>query len=192
MPHSLVREKKQHKARTKSPHEECVSSGCPPPPLKIYDEVVSKAERTLKYSASYIKIISVGFHAAYSRSGLGEKKQQQLCTECARFCRMKSAADSLWWSHWPCWNCIVSPRLHPVISAYSQYLRMDAEHYIPPDCQPGLMPQIASARYRMAELGYNAAHHHHHHQHPFSFSASHSMYRQCICAFWLRCSEGCI
>lgn len=84
-------------------------------------------------------------------------QKQRLCTQCACFGQMKSASDSLWWSHWPCWNCIVSPRLHSVISAYSQYLRMDAEHYIPPDCQPGLMPQIASVRYRMAELGYNAA-----------------------------------
>lgn len=70
---------------------------------------------------------------------------------------MKSASDSFWWSHWPCWNCIVSPRSHPVISAYSQYLRMDTKHYIPPDCQPGLMPQIEMVRCRMAELGYNAA-----------------------------------
>lgn len=34
---------------------------------------------------------------------------------------------------------------------------MDAKHYIPPDCQPGLMPQIAPVRYGMAELGYSAA-----------------------------------
>lgn len=83
--------------------------------------------------------------------------KKQLCAQCARFSWMKSASDSLWWSHWPCWNCIASPRLRPVISAYSQYLHMDAKHYIPPNCQPGLMPQIASVRYRMAELGYNAA-----------------------------------
>lgn len=33
---------------------------------------------------------------------------------------------------------------------------LDKKHYIPPDCQPLLMPQIASASYRMAALCYNA------------------------------------
>lgn len=51
---------------------------------------------------------------------------------------------------------------------------LDTKHYIPPDCQPLLMPQIASASYRMAALCYNAP------LGPFSFSASHSMYSQFI------------
>ena len=48
----------------------------------------------------------------------------------------KICSRVLWWSHWPCWNCIVSLRLHPVISVYSQYLIWTWGITYPPTASP--------------------------------------------------------
>lgn len=75
---------------------------------------------------------------------------------------------------------LVLLKLHCVSKITSSHLclqsipHLDTKHYISPNCHPLLMPQIASASYRMAALCYIGP------IGSFSFSASHSMYSQFI------------
>lgn len=85
-------------------------------------------------------------------------------------CKGKTCSLYFWWSYWPCCNCIVSKITSSDLCLQS-IPNLEMKHNITPCCQPLLMPQIASASFRIAALCYKSPFS------SFSFSASHSMYR---------------
>lgn len=90
------------------------------------------------------------------------------------FLHDKMCSRVLWWSHWPCWNCIVSLRLHPVISVYSQYLIWTWGITYPPTASPIAYATNSISHLQDGSIVLQCP------PGPFSFSASHSMYGQFI------------